>query len=178
MHNVAKAQRALDMAAEYVLGRETFGQKLADRQSVQFMLADCAAEIYKARLMLMHIAYKAENGLDMSQENSIAKIFLANMVQQVVDTALQLHGSLGYSRDTPLADWYTSIRSQRLVDGPDEVHRWKVGKMCCALLKKTAPRQWQRAVIYSSARARRKLHVTGQISQARITVVQESASEH
>ena len=156
MHNVAKAQRALDMAAEYVLGRETFGQKLADRQSVQFMLADCAAEIYKARLMLMHIAYKAENGLDMSQENSIAKIFLANMVQQVVDTALQLHGSLGYSRDTPLADWYTSIRSQRLVDGPDEVHRWKVGKMCCALLKKTAQRQWQRAVIYG-ARARRKI---------------------
>lgn len=128
MHNVAKAQRALDMAAKHVLERETFGQKLADRQSVQFMLADCAAEIYKARLMLMHIAYKAENGLDMTQENSIAKIFLANMVQQVVDTALQLHGSLGYSRDTPLADWYTSIRSQRLVDGPDEVHRWKIGK--------------------------------------------------
>ena len=128
MHNVAKAQRALDMAAKHVLERETFGKKLSDRQSVQFMLADCAAEIYKARLMLMHIAYKAENGLDMTQENSIAKIFLANMVHQVVDTALQLHGSLGYSRDTPLADWYTSIRSQRLVDGPDEVHRWKVGK--------------------------------------------------
>ena len=128
MHNVAMAQRALDMAAKHVLERETFGKKLSDRQSVQFMLADCAAEIYKARLMLMHIAYKAENGLDMTQENSIAKIFLANMVHQVVDTALQLHGSLGYSRDTPLADWYTSIRSQRLVDGPDEVHRWKVGK--------------------------------------------------
>ena len=128
MHNIAKAQRALDMAAKHVLERETFGKKLSDRQSVQFMLADCAAEIYKARLMLMHIAYKAENGLDMTQENSIAKIFLANMVHQVVDTALQLHGSLGYSRDTPLADWYTSIRSQRLVDGPDEVHRWKVGK--------------------------------------------------
>lgn len=128
MHNVAKAQRALDMAAKHVLERETFGKKLSDRQSVQFMLADCAAEIYKARLMLMHIAYKAENGKDMTQENSIAKIFLANMVQQVVDTSLQLHGSLGYSRDTPLADWYTSIRSQRLVDGPDEVHRWKIGK--------------------------------------------------
>jgi acyl-CoA dehydrogenase len=87
------------MAAKHVLERETFGKKLSDRQSVQFMLADCAAEIYKARLMLMHIAYKAENGLDMTQENSIAKIFLANMVHQVVDTALQLHGSLGYSRD-------------------------------------------------------------------------------
>jgi alkylation response protein AidB-like acyl-CoA dehydrogenase len=63
------------MTAKHVLERETFGKKLSDRQSVQFMLADCAAEIYKARLMLLHIAYKAENGLDMTQENSIAKIF-------------------------------------------------------------------------------------------------------
>jgi acyl-CoA dehydrogenase len=69
-----------------------------------------------------------ERHLDMRQENSIAKVFLANMVHKVVDTALQLHGSLGYSHDTPLASWYTSIRSQRLVDGPDEVHRWTVGR--------------------------------------------------
>ena len=46
---------------------------------------------------------------------------------QVVDTAIQLHGALGYSHDTPLARWYTGIRSQRLVDGPDEVHRWRAG---------------------------------------------------
>ena len=64
----------------------------------------------------------------MRQENSIAKVFLANMIHKVVDTAIQLHGSLGYSLDTPLARWYTGIRSQRLVDGPDEVHRWTVGR--------------------------------------------------
>ena len=92
------------------------------------MMADCAAEIYKARLMLLHIAYKAEKGMDLRQENSIAKVYLAHMVHNVVDTALQLHGALGYSKDTPLADWYTSIRSQRLVDGPDEVHKWMVGR--------------------------------------------------
>ena len=50
------------------------------------------------------------------------------MVHHVVDTAIQLHGPLGYSMDTPLARWYTGIRSQRLVDGPDEVHRWTVGR--------------------------------------------------
>jgi acyl-CoA dehydrogenase len=77
--------------------------------------------------MLLHIAYKAENGMDLRQENGIAKVFLANMVHQVVDTSLQLHGALGYSLDTPLARWYTGIRSQRLVDGPDEVHRWRTG---------------------------------------------------
>jgi hypothetical protein len=58
----------------------------------------------------------------------IAKVFLAHMVHKVVDTAIQLHGALGYSQDTPLASWYTHIRSQRLVDGPDEVHRWTVGR--------------------------------------------------
>jgi acyl-CoA dehydrogenase len=128
MHNVAMAQRALDMAAKHVIGRSTFGSRLADRQGVQWMLADCASELYMARLMLLHIAYKAEKGMDLRQENSIAKVFLAHMVHKVVDTALQLHGALGYSQDTPLARWYTSIRAQRLVDGPDEVHRWRVGR--------------------------------------------------
>jgi acyl-CoA dehydrogenase len=128
MHNVAMAQRALDLAAKQVTSRETFGSRLADRQGVQWMLADCASELYMARLMLLHIAYKAEKGLDLRQENSIAKVFLAHMVHKVVDTALQLHGALGYSQDTPLARWYTGIRAQRLVDGPDEVHKWRVGR--------------------------------------------------
>jgi acyl-CoA dehydrogenase len=128
MHNVAMAQRALDMAAKRVLERSTFGKPLAERQGVQWMLADCASELYIARLMLLHIAWKAEKGMDLRQENSIAKVYLANMVHKVVDTAIQLHGALGYSQDTPLARWYTAIRSQRLVDGPDEVHRWTVGR--------------------------------------------------
>ena len=128
MHNVAMAQRALDMATKQVTTRSTFGELLEKRQGVQWMLADCASELYMARLMLLHIAYKAEKGLDLRQENSIAKVFLAHMVHKVVDTAIQLHGALGYSLDTPLAGWYTHIRSQRLVDGPDEVHRWTVGR--------------------------------------------------
>ena len=128
MHNVAMAQRALDLATAHVTQRSTFGQVLSDRQGVQWMLADCASELYMARLMLLHIAYKAEKGMDLRQENSIAKVFLAHMVHKVVDTAIQLHGALGYSHDTPLASWSTHIRSQRLVDGPDEVHRWTVGR--------------------------------------------------
>ena len=136
MHNVAMAQRALDLATEHVTKRTTFGKGLEDRQGVQFMLADCASKIYIARLMLMHIAYKAENGMDIRQENGMAKVFLANMVHKVVDTAIQLHGALGYSLDTPLAAWYTHIRSQRLVDGPDEVHKWITGKNVIRAFKK------------------------------------------
>jgi acyl-CoA dehydrogenase len=128
MHNVAMAQRALDMAVAHITQRTTFGRKVSDRQGVQWMIADCASQLYIARLMLMHIAYKAEKGLDLRQENGIAKVFLANMVHKVVDTAIQLHGALGYSMDTPLARWYTGIRAQRLVDGPDEVHKWTTGR--------------------------------------------------
>jgi len=137
MHNVSLAQRALDMATEHVTKRTTFGKKLDERQAVQFMLAECATELYIARLMLLHIAYKAEKGLDMRQENGIAKVYLAHMVHKVVDTAIQLHGALGYSRDTPLAAWYTHIRSQRLVDGPDEVHRWTTGRNVIKAFKAT-----------------------------------------
>ena len=125
------------MAAAHISQRETFGKKLDERQAVQFMMAECASQLYIARLMLLHIAYKAEKGLDMRQENSIAKVYLAHMVHHVVDTAIQLHGALGYSRDTPLAAWYTHIRSQRLVDGPDEVHRWTVGRNVMKAFKAT-----------------------------------------
>lgn len=128
MHNVSMAQRALDLATAHITQRTTFGKKLDERQAVQFMLAECATQIYIARLMILHIAYKAEKGMDLRQENGIAKVYLANMVHKVVDTAIQLHGALGYSRDTPLAAWYTHIRSQRLVDGPDEVHKWTTGR--------------------------------------------------
>ncbi|MEE2891287.1 MAG: acyl-CoA dehydrogenase family protein [Pseudomonadota bacterium] len=128
MHNIAMAQRALDMAVGHVTARTTFGKPLDERQAVQFMVAECASELYMARLMLLHIAYKAEHKMDIRNENGIAKVFLANMVHKVVDTAIQLHGALGYSRDTPLAAWYTHIRSQRLVDGPDEVHKWTTGR--------------------------------------------------
>ncbi len=137
MHNVSLAQRALDMATAHITQRKTFGKMLDERQAVQFMLAECATELYIARLMLLHIAYKAEKGMDLRQENGIAKVYLAHMVHKVVDTAIQLHGALGYSRDTPLAAWYTHIRSQRLVDGPDEVHRWTTGRNVIKAFKAT-----------------------------------------
>jgi acyl-CoA dehydrogenase len=139
MHNVSMAQRALDLATAHITQRTTFGKKLDERQAVQFMLAECATQIYIARLMILHIAYKAEKGMDLRQENGIAKVYLANMVHKVVDTAIQLHGALGYSRDTPLAAWYTHIRSQRLVDGPDEVHKWTTGRNVIKAFKANGP---------------------------------------
>jgi acyl-CoA dehydrogenase len=128
MWSVAKAQAALDMATARAVGRETFGRRLADRQGIQWMLAECAEQLYVTRLMILHIADKMERGLDLGQENSIAKNYIAHMLHHVIDMAIQVHGSLGYTHDTPLAGWYTEVRAQRLVDGPDEVHRWRVGR--------------------------------------------------
>jgi acyl-CoA dehydrogenase len=128
MWSVAKAQVALDMATKRAIERVTFGERVADRQGIQWMLADCAEQLYITKLLILHIAYKMERGLDLRQENSIAKNYIAHMLHNVVDTALQIHGSLGYTLDTPLAEWYAEVRQQRLVDGPDEVHRWMVGR--------------------------------------------------
>ena len=128
MWSIAKAQVALDMATARAIERETFGERVADRQGVQWMLADCAEQLYITRLLILHIAYKMDRGLDLRQENSIAKNYIAHMLHNVIDTALQIHGALGYTLDTPLAAWYAEVRQQRLVDGPDEVHRWMVGR--------------------------------------------------
>ncbi len=128
MWSVAKAQAALDMATARALERETFGSRLADRQGIQWMLADCAEKLYLTRLMILHIAWKMEQGLDLRQENSIAKNYIAHMLCDVIDTSIQIHGSLGYTHDLPLAAWLNDARANRIVDGPDEVHRWTVGR--------------------------------------------------
>jgi acyl-CoA dehydrogenase len=128
MWSVAKAQAALDMATQRAVERETFGSRVADRQGIQWMLAECAEKLYLTRLMILHLAWKMENGLDLRQENSIAKTYIAHMLCDVIDTAIQIHGSLGYTHDLPLARWLNEARANRIVDGPDEVHRWTVGR--------------------------------------------------
>ncbi|MDQ0691377.1 acyl-CoA dehydrogenase family protein [Arthrobacter sp. W4I7] len=128
MWSIARAQQALDMAAGYANKRETFGAPVGSRQIIQGKLAKCAQDLYLSRLLVLHLAYKLENGQDITQENSIAKNFIADMESNVIDTALQIHGSLGYTMDTPLAAWYAEVRQQHIVDGPDEVHAWRVGR--------------------------------------------------
>jgi acyl-CoA dehydrogenase len=128
MWSIAKAQAALDMATKRVLERQTFGKTVADRQGVQWLLADCASKLYIAKLLILHLAYKSDQGLDIANENSIAKNYIVHMLLDVVDTAIQVHGAYGYSHDLPLAAWLAEARGNRIVDGPDEVHRWIVGR--------------------------------------------------
>ena len=128
MWSIAKAQAALDMATAYTIDRSTFGKPVADRQGIQWMLAECAQQLYITRLMVLHIAWKMEQGMDLRIENSMAKTYIANMLCHVIDTAIQVHGALGVTHDVPFAHWYAHARANRIIDGPDEVHRWTVGK--------------------------------------------------
>ena len=128
MRWIGVAQRALDMAAARALDRETFGKRLAEHQAVQWWLADSAIQLYAARLMVLHAAYKIENGMDFRQEVAFVKVFVSEALGDIVDRAVQIHGSLGYSGDTPLERFYRDARAARIYDGPSEVHRMVIAR--------------------------------------------------
>jgi acyl-CoA dehydrogenase len=125
---VGMAQRCLDMMIDYAKQRVTFGQRLADRQAVQWFIADSATDIYASRLMAHHGAWKFDQGGDVRQEASMLKIFATEMATRVVDRAMQVHGGMGMSKDLPLEFMYRRLRPMRIFEGPTEVHRWVVAR--------------------------------------------------
>jgi acyl-CoA dehydrogenase len=117
------ARRSLDIAAEYVSQRDAQGAKLAERESVQWLLGDAAMQIEIGRLLVMGAAAKLDRGDFARKEISMAKIAVADVLHKAVDTAIQLNGARGYSKDTVLEWIYRYARQARLVDGASEVHR-------------------------------------------------------
>jgi acyl-CoA dehydrogenase len=117
------AQRALEIAAHYANERESFAATLGAHQMVQAMLADSAIEIHASRLMIWHAAWALDNGGQSRHETSMAKVYVSEMVNRVIDRALQICGSHGVSQDLPLAMFYRNARPFRIYDGPSEVHR-------------------------------------------------------
>jgi acyl-CoA dehydrogenase len=124
------SRRAFDMLCEYALLRETSSGKLAEKQTVQNWIADSAAQMDAARLMTLHAAWKmdSEGVAAARREISLIKFFGAEVLHDVIDRALQIHGSLGYSTDMPLEAMYRYARAARFYDGPDEVHRESVAR--------------------------------------------------
>jgi acyl-CoA dehydrogenase len=124
------SKRAFDMLCERALTRYAFGSKLAEKQTVQNWIADSAAQMQAARLMTLHAAWKMdkEGASAARQEIALIKFFGAGVMHDVVDRALQIHGSLGYSTDLPLEAMYRFARGARFYDGPDEVHRQSVAR--------------------------------------------------
>ena len=122
------AQRSFELMCKYVLKREVFGTKLAEKQTIQNWIADSKAEMTAARLMTLYAAWKMDQKLDARVEISLIKFFGAKVLHDVIDRAIQAHGALGISGDTPLEMFYREARAARLYDGPDEVHRMVVAR--------------------------------------------------
>jgi len=128
MRWIGVAQRALDIAAERAISREAFGKQLVRHEAVAWMLADSAIDLYAARLMVLHAAWKIETEQPFKQEVAIVKVFVSEALGQVVDRAIQICGSLGYSADLPLERFYRDARAARIYDGPSEVHRMIIAR--------------------------------------------------
>jgi acyl-CoA dehydrogenase len=124
------ARRAFDMLCERSLTRYASGSLLSEKQTVQNWIADSAAQMDAARLMTLHAAWKMDTqGVAAARrEIALIKFYGAGVLHDVVDRALQAHGSLGYSTDMPLEAMYRYARAARFYDGPDEVHRASVAR--------------------------------------------------
>ena len=123
MRWLGMAKRAMEISSEYVTDREAFGIKLADRESVQLLQGDVAMAIHIGRLMVTNAAWKLDQGEFAQAEVSAAKIQVADTLHLAVDTAIQLCGARGYSKDTVLEWMYRYARQAKLVDGASEVHK-------------------------------------------------------
>ncbi len=126
MRWIGICERALEMMCSYAVKRRLSSSAyLADQQTVQNWIAESRAEIDAARWMVLHAAWKIdeEGAYAARVEISTIKFFVANVLQQVLDRAIQVHGGLGVTDDKPLAYWFRHERAARIYDGPDEVHK-------------------------------------------------------
>jgi acyl-CoA dehydrogenase len=135
MRWIAQAETALDMMVDRSLNRFAHGSLLADKQGIQWMIADSTMELYQAKLMVLHAAYRIDKKLDFVSEVSMAKHFVANALNRIIDRAIQVHGALGYSTDTPLAHMFQHARWARFADGADEVHQMRIAQRTIAAYK-------------------------------------------
>jgi acyl-CoA dehydrogenase len=128
MRWLGQMQRAFELMCTYALGRETSSGPLSDKQTIQNWIADSYAEIQACRLMTLDAAHKIDGGDEARVEVSAIKFFAAQVLVDVIDRAVQVHGARGLTDETPLAGMLMQARGGRIYDGPDEVHRQVVAK--------------------------------------------------
>jgi acyl-CoA dehydrogenase len=143
MRWLGQSRRAFDMLCERALSRFTHGSYLADKQMIQDWIAESWAEMQAARLLTLQAAWKMDQlhaqGRHASEarvEIGVIKFWGAKVLYNVIDRAVQIHGSLGYTTDLPLESMYRAARAARIYDGPDEVHKVTVARH---LLKRYRP---------------------------------------
>jgi acyl-CoA dehydrogenase len=130
MRWLGQSRRAFDMLCERAVSRYTHGSYLAEKQTIQNWVADSLAEMTAARLMTLYAAWKmdTEGAQAARVEIAMIKFYGAQVLYNVIDRAIQVHGSLGFSTDMPLEIMYRAARAARIYDGPDEVHRVTVAR--------------------------------------------------
>ena len=126
--SIGLAQAALDLAAEWAGQRKTFGSLLADKQAIQWMIADSEIELRAARLLTWQAAWRADLGQDAKIDASICKIHATETSFRVLDRCIQIFGGLGVSHEMPLERWFREARIRRIGEGPSEVHRMVVAR--------------------------------------------------
>lgn len=128
MRYIGRARRAMEIAQAYVLQRESFGQRLADLQQIQAMVADSAIDLQASRLMTHDCAARLDAGLSIKDESAMTKVFVSEAVNRVADRAAQMMGALGMSEDTVVSHIVRELRPFRIYDGASELHRATLGR--------------------------------------------------
>lgn len=126
--SIGRAQRALDMLCEHAPQRKTFGVPLADRQAIQWWIADAATRIHACRLMTYETAWRIDHGHDARTQTSMIKTYATELAWDVADKAMQAHGAMGMTKEMPLHQIAADARVARIYEGPSEVHRWVVAR--------------------------------------------------
>jgi acyl-CoA dehydrogenase len=127
--SVGVAMMAWELAADHARHRATFGRPLADRQGIQWMLADSAMELHAARLIVRDAAAEVErNGPQQAAKTSMAKLVATETAFSVVDRAIQIHGGIGLCQELSLEHWFRALRVNRIVEGASEIQRYIVAR--------------------------------------------------
>ncbi|NYT25340.1 acyl-CoA dehydrogenase family protein [Alcaligenaceae bacterium] len=122
------AEAAMKIAVEWAKERQTFRTRLAEKQAIQWMLADSEIELRAARLLVYQAAWKGDLSQDMKLESSIAKVFATETAGRIIDRCVQILGGMGVAAELPLERWYRELRIKRIGEGPSEVQRMVVAR--------------------------------------------------
>jgi acyl-CoA dehydrogenase len=125
---IGVGEAALRLAVDWVRQRHAFGSALADKQAIQWMIADSEIELRAARLLVHQAAARADVGLDIKIDASVAKVYATEIAGKVVDRCIQMFGGLGVAKEMPLERWYRELRIKRIGEGPSEVHRMVIAR--------------------------------------------------
>jgi acyl-CoA dehydrogenase len=121
-------ERLVEMGMEHARNRVTFGQPIAERQAIQWMVADSAVDIEALRWLVLSAAWQVDAGLDSRHSQSIAKLYGGQKANEIVDRVLQMHGGMGYTRELPVERWYRELRLLRIYEGTDEIQRRTIAR--------------------------------------------------